>query len=569
MIVNILIFLVVLGVLVFFHELGHFLAAKACGIYCDRFSLGMPPRIFGLRIGETDYCIGLLPIGGYVKMAGQEDVPQSEEERQEEYGNVPPDRWFSNKPVWQRAIVIVAGPLMNLVLAVLLYAILLIEGTEVSETKFDSRVGYVEPKSAAATAPLYRIAEDGSTDQSAEPDAVGWETGDRILSVAGEEVENIVPDVMMAAILHADEKVEVKLERAASDGSTTHYLSPVTPKKMDGEELPRFGIAPYMTGLVDEVLDGFPARAAGLKKGDVILRANGMPVDSQTFSRLVSDLTDHDTINIEVEREGTTLELALHPRVVGRIEGAVFDPPLHEADPEKQQALPKVVAAEGPDPEAPDKPCLLRRDVVTEINGQPATTAALRDTTLNHPGETVTLTVQRPPLLFGLVRPASEETIPVRLKPVGQVGVSWQEKTIFYRPPLVRVLPESIQRAGETVSLTLQILRKLLTFGLSPKNLGGPIQIFETTTQAAHLGRMWLFETIGLISINLCIFNLLPLPVLDGGQIVFLIIEKIQRRPVSQRVAIVVQQIGLVLIIGLMLFVTYNDLMRALNRMLN
>src|SRR6056297_2980426 len=121
---DIIVFLLVLSLLIFVHELGHFMAAKACNVYVDRFSIGMPPRVFGIRLGETDYCVGLLPIGGFVKMAGQEDAPLSEEEREEQYGHVPPERWFNRKPVWQRYIVTIAGPFMNLVLAVVLYGAL-------------------------------------------------------------------------------------------------------------------------------------------------------------------------------------------------------------------------------------------------------------------------------------------------------------------------------------------------------------------------------------------------------------------------------------------------------------
>src|SRR5512147_1887991 len=97
---GILIFLAVLSTLVFWHELGHFIAAKVCGIYVDQFSIGMPPRLFGVKIGETDYCVSALPIGGYVKMAGQEDAPRSAEEREKEYAHVPPHRFYNNKPVW-------------------------------------------------------------------------------------------------------------------------------------------------------------------------------------------------------------------------------------------------------------------------------------------------------------------------------------------------------------------------------------------------------------------------------------------------------------------------------------
>src|SRR5690606_16116775 len=137
-------------------------AAKACGVYCDRFSLGMPPRVWGFKWGETDYCIGALPIGGYVKMAGQEDAPRSAEERDREYAHVPAERFYSSKPVWQRSIIIFAGPFMNLVLGVFLYGVVAYFGAEVPESKVDNRVGAVLPGSPAAEAPMYLIPEGQS-----------------------------------------------------------------------------------------------------------------------------------------------------------------------------------------------------------------------------------------------------------------------------------------------------------------------------------------------------------------------------------------------------------------------
>ena len=127
---GIIVFLLVLGLLIFVHELGHFVAAKACGVYCNRFSLGMPPRLIGFKFGETDYCLGALPFGGYVKMAGQEDAPMTEEEREKEYGHIPAHRWLNNRPLWQRVVVFAAGPFMNLVLAVILYAAVAAAGAE-------------------------------------------------------------------------------------------------------------------------------------------------------------------------------------------------------------------------------------------------------------------------------------------------------------------------------------------------------------------------------------------------------------------------------------------------------
>ncbi|MGC9054993.1 MAG: site-2 protease family protein, partial [Candidatus Hydrogenedens sp.] len=155
MLFSILVFIVVLSILIFVHELGHFVSAKLCNIYVDQFSIGMPPRLVGIKIGETDYCIGALPIGGYVKMAGQEDVPLDEKEREETYGHVPQERWFKFRPLWQRYIVIISGPFMNFVLAIIIYIILVSKGTLMPEMEVDSKIGKVEENSPAFHAPLF------------------------------------------------------------------------------------------------------------------------------------------------------------------------------------------------------------------------------------------------------------------------------------------------------------------------------------------------------------------------------------------------------------------------------
>ncbi|HOD52053.1 MAG TPA: site-2 protease family protein, partial [Candidatus Hydrogenedentes bacterium] len=229
---GVFVFIIVLGVLIFFHEMGHFIAAKACHIYVDRFSLGMPPRLFGIKLGETDYCVGALPIGGYVKMAGQEDTPLTEEERQKQYGEVPPERWFNNRPVWQRMIVITAGPVMNVVLGVLLYGIVAAVGTEVPESEVTARVGFVKPESPAATAPMYRIPDTAeNTATAGEPDTTGWRTGDLIISVDGEAMRSF-SDVGFAAILGAGRVLDVLLERS-EEGETVRYLSRIEPQHVE------------------------------------------------------------------------------------------------------------------------------------------------------------------------------------------------------------------------------------------------------------------------------------------------------------------------------------------------
>ncbi|HOE65884.1 MAG TPA: site-2 protease family protein [Candidatus Hydrogenedentes bacterium] len=561
--VDIVVFVFVLGLLVFVHELGHFVAAKSCGIYCARFSLGMPPRVWGFQWGDTDYCIGALPIGGYVKMAGQEDKPLSDEERQQEYGDVPPDRWFNNKTVWQRVIVIVAGPLMNLALGFVLYGIVAAMGGLVPESKIDNRIGYIEPGSPAQTAPLHRMTEGGGMDFARPPDAVGWKTGDRILSVGGKPVDNIL-DVAMRAILGGENMTEVVLERADATGGSTRYLSPVQPRILDDSKHPRFGVQPFSTALVKAVTPGMPA-ADVIQPGDVIVRLNGELIDSQTFTRTVESLPAGQSVVLEVEREGRRVPATIVPATVGRMKGVRFFPWLDE-EMEKSQDAPLTVL--GTTPDMKEKTDLRAGDVVVAIDGQPATPVLLRGYEKDRPGQTVTLTIKRPDVWFGLLRKGETKQVVVAIDEVRAVGMEWDTKMTYQRVPPAQVVPEAFARGIRALSVTMETLIGLTTGNVTPKELGGPVLIYQATTGAARMGYTWLLEMTAFISVNLCVFNLLPLPVLDGGQLVFLAIEGVRRKPVSLRIQEWVQQAGLVLIVALILYVTYNDLVRIVTNRL-
>lgn len=650
---DIAIFILVLGELVFFHELGHFLAAKACGIYCERFSLGMPPRLFGFKFGETDYCVGLLPIGGYVKMAGQEDVPLSEDERKEQYGSIPPNRWFMNKPVWQRVIVITAGPFMNIVLAVLIYAILVGFGAEMPESKHDNRIGYIEPDSPAATAPLYKISPDNKmADLSTEPDATGWKTGDRIVSIEGRPVENIM-DVQIENVLSGGETVIAEIERTHDDGSVARYISPVQPRKIDDSEHVRVGITPFETALVDVVIDGMPAQAAGIKHGDIVTRLNGKPVDKGTFREAISGIREGESVVLELIRDGQPTTVSVTPMLLGNFKDILIGPNLdwidtldvskplkvREEDPKllegtgflngdavvsvngesitrdlvrrlserpgdeklqvvverqgllgfgerKQVSLPDVTVGAFLQAITPfdvaAKPRVLgitakksaetgieEKDIIEEVEGQPATIALLKELRDSRIGETISVTVRKPPIGYGMMRSESTRETKLEVTAAGMVGIQWGEKTTFYRAPLARVFPEAFRETWRMIKLTVRTLESLVSQKISPRELGGPMMIYQATTNAARFGGyVGLMETTAFISVNLAIFNLLPLPVLDGGHLLFLTIESVRRKPVSARVMEWVQQAGLVLIVGLMLFVTFNDIRRWFENLL-
>jgi regulator of sigma E protease len=556
---SVFVFIVVLGVLIFFHEMGHFLAAKACNIYVERFSLGMPPRLFGVRLGETDYCVGALPIGGYVKMAGQEDRPLTEEERQEHYGDIPPERWFNNKPVWQRMIVIVAGPLMNVVLGVLLYGIVAAVGTEVPETEVTARVGFVKPDSPAASAPLYQFSDSDNKDAISRgaPDATGWQTGDWIVSIDGEPMRSF-SDVSFAAVFGAGKLLDVVIERP-QNGETVRYLSQIEPEYLDGSDHTQFGIEPFRTALIDRILPDLPAAKAGLAEGDVIRRVNGQIVDNATFTELMDDMGGEETVHLEVERDGERFTMSLQPTRIGRFEGLLFSPSLYTEEEEAKRQPPTVGYVSE---EVEEETGLKRGDVVLEVNGEPATPENLREAERNNAGQPVVLKLKQPPRIFGLARQEEIKTVELTPQPSGAIGIVWGQKMVFHRVPAIEVVPEAFRQGYKALSRTVETLVMLFTGTVSPKDLGGPVLIYQVTTTAASMGLMWLLKITAFISVNLCVFNLLPLPVLDGGHLIFLSWEGVRRRPIPEKAQERIQQVGLVLIISLLLFVTYNDILR-------
>lgn len=564
---DILVFLIVLGLLVSVHEFGHFIAAKACNVYVERFSVGMPPRIWGFQWGETDYCIGASPIGGYVKMAGQEDMPTSEERQEEHFKDVPKERWLSSRPAWQRAIVFAAGPAMNIVLAILLYAMLPIFGEYVPESRVESRIGYIEPESPAAQAPLYAVdAYSANVDREAAPDATGWQTGDLIHSVNGSNVRNIA-EVAIDAVLNQDQQVRVAIERPGENGASQRYISFAQPQLLDEDERPRFGIAPYTTPLIDRVLPGTPAEEAGLEKGDIILEANGQKVDAMVFSDIVTKKTRGEPLDLRIQRGSERIHKTLVPGVIGRLEDVVIEPPLHTADPEEQQAQPIVAGAKpSGDGESKDGPIqrLLRGDVILEINGEPATVARLREISETEPAAALNLTVERPAVMGGLMRRASTLDIETQLKPAGVIGIVWGARMVERRLPITQAIPEGFTRSWQALSRTVGFIAALFQGSLGVNDFGGPVMIFRATAAAANRGMSWLVDFVAFISINLAVFNLLPLPVLDGGHLVGLGIESITRRKVHPKVALWIQQIGVIFILMFLVFIVFNDVRRWL-----
>ena len=552
MIINFIIFFAVLSLLIFFHELGHFLAAKAFGIYVKRFSIGMPPRVIGFQWGETDYCIGALPIGGFVMMAGQEDVPLSDEEREKEYGQVPEERWFKNKNVLQRICVLLAGPSMNLVLAVLLYAIVGLVGSMVPEWEVEARVGDIEKNAPVLSTPLFLYDDKKDAPVDDTEVAVGWQIGDRIVKVDGREISNMT-DLAVEAVLGGESQSHaIILERTDMTGATTRYVSYVAPKILDDTRHARFGVGPYETALVHEIVKDSPGESAGFQKGDIIQDVDGKPVTLSGFIRYVEETAEGATITVTIQRDGTYMDIPAMPRTTGKIRG------VHIGKLDGKGTL----GVQSVSPEVADSTGLKAGDIILEVNGASLSAEDLSQLEKSSPGTPLALKVKRPAKLFGLVRDEQVFDAAITIDPVRAIGVVLQPRSVLQRVPPSRIVQHSLYQSYLAVERTIMTIVGLFNRTVSPKELGGPLMIFSVTTQAAQAGLDWLIKITAFISINLFVLNLLPLPVLDGGQVVMNAVEAIRGKPVNEKFLERLQQAGIFLLIALMLFVTYNDIER-------
>jgi regulator of sigma E protease len=426
---TILAFLFVLGVLIFVHELGHFLLARRIGVRVLTFSLGFGPKLVKVKRGDTEYCVSAIPLGGYVKMAG---------ENPEDNRTGAPDEFLS-KTKWQRFQVLVAGPIMNLVLAVVVMAVVLYQGAPV---------------------PLYEqqpvvigTFSDGSVGAKA-----GLKAGDRIVTVNGEPVDTW--EQLSALIVpKANASVNVGYVRDGRAGQVS-----VVPVGLTKYQLGDLGIQPVVHPQIVTVNKGQPAEEAGLKEGDVILGADGeLDISYENFIAKVKAHSGQP-LTLRVKRGDVAQDVVVTPRPLG------------------------------------DKVMI---------------------------GATFTFL----------------ETVSVKPGPIGAVKLS-------------------VAKNYEWAMQIFQTLGGLLTRNTSVKQLMGPVAIADLSGSAASAGWIPLFTLMAMISVNLGILNLMPVPVLDGGHIMILALEGLARRDFSMKAKEKMLGAGFILLLMLMVTVIYNDLMR-------
>jgi regulator of sigma E protease len=424
---TLLAFAFVLGVLVFVHELGHFMMARWHGVRVLTFSLGFGPKLFKVRRGDTEYAISAVPLGGYVKMAGENPEDQRTGSADE----------FLSKTKWQRFQILIMGPAMNVALAIVLLWVVLLQGAAVPAYQDQPVViGVVTADSAAARA--------------------GLRSGDRILRVNDEETPTW-EDFFMSIGAKPDRDVQLTLVREGREERIT-----VRPEAQTAYEIGDIGVLPDVYPSIQSVIPGDPADKAGLQANDQILSINGQRV---VFSSQVQELISQNA----------------------------------------------------------EKPMEMR---------------------IRRGGE------------------QSITVVPQKRDGIGMIGIRIANETRTFKPGPVEAIGLSITRNIESAGLILKTLWGLVTGETSTRQLMGPIGIAQISGESAQAGWVSLFAIMAMISLNLGLLNLMPIPVLDGGHILIMGLETVARRDFSIQVKEKMFMAGFMLLMALMITVIYNDLTR-------
>jgi regulator of sigma E protease len=545
-------FVVLIGALVFFHELGHFAVAKACGIKVLRFSLGFGPRLLAFTYGETEYSISLLPLGGYVKMLG-EGTEADEIDAGEQH------RAFANTALWQRTLVVLAGPVANFILSTVIYLCMFVG----PHTFGDNKLGVVTVGDPAWQA--------------------GIRPGDRIVAVFGKPVIRW-EDLRDAIIAHPNEDFSLTYKRADKLYDTTLKTQSRAEENAFQEQESRGKIGVSLMYLLPQVAvvdPTSPAAQAGVQTGDTIEAVDGQPVQAwYEVHDLLAAKGMGAAVQLRLRRAGASHEATVTPATP--VPGLPADL-LTSADVSGgytgltcRNTLVTAVDADTPAAKAGLQPGDRLLSIgITAPNG-PTTTRAVGvwEVDLATFGvdarSELTLTWQRGRSIQQQTLHLLAQTHRDDLKNQQTTYVlgahndpGTTDQFTYQRPVgLVEALGESLHQVGADMTLIATGVRKMAQGALPMSSMGGPIMLFVIAEHSAKQGMMQFSHTLAMVSVNLGMLNLLPVPMLDGGHLLFFLIEAITRRPPSIKMREYANALGLALVLGLMVMVFKNDLGR-------
>lgn len=541
-------FVILLGVLVFIHELGHFLVAIWCGVRVEVFSLGFGKKIFQFTRGDTTYAISLIPLGGYVKMYG-ESPELSIPEEQKKFS-------FSHKNVWQRIAIVLAGPLMNLFLAIFIFSLI-------------SAIGEKVP------APVVGQISSGS-----QADQAGLLPGDRIVSIQGFNIETWKDFNKKLLELGS---VPIKIFVQSFNSNETREIQ-LTPKMIDNPDILEFrdkipgieGLELVAKGTAVGVKPNSIAENLGIKTGDRITKFAGqevlrwyelkhysekLPMGSELqlavsrYNPKNKKTTDYNfTVPLSKIKDSNISLL----ETIGLESAELYVSTILEDSPAMRAGLQigdRIHNVGGLNLKSWDE---FTKKIRSYEKGAPPL-----DVEILRSGETVNLSLT--PKVIAHKDPMTElEVKTYKIGVASALLLGPPSSTIWKARGLGQILSTGISSSWEWTYKTIIGFVRLFQNRVSAKSIGGPIMIGQLASKTFQIGLTPFLKIMAIISINLFILNLLPIPVLDGGHLLFYSIEALRGTPLSMRKLEMAQQIGLVLLLSLMVFAIFNDITRVI-----
>ncbi len=547
--------------LIFVHELGHFLAAKLFDIKVEKFSLGFGPPIFSFKRGETTYQIALLPLGGFVKMSGDyfhtEDVAPADKSRA-----------LFSAPLYQRVIILLAGPAFNLVFPILCFFAYVTLGPLVVSPV----VGQVEPDRPA--------------------DKAGLLPGDRIVAIDGKPIWSFQ---RLKELVSQSPERSLRLQVLRGDQTLDLEATPdrATATGMFGEP-ESYGVlylTPERSGSRVGVADA-ARNQGGFVTGDRVVSVDGRPVEAQEQLLAALVAAAGRTVSVvvtrpEPKRAGAVLHAADHRPVTLQVPvpesvASLADLGLAPSENFVRRVVPGSAA---------EKAGLRPGDRIVEANGRSirlfwAWLRIMQDAAdqpvavvVERGGERIALELKNDPVPCveevtkntetfwhpGVGFGVGEQVTCAAVNQAVQTSANWESSAPIQTEIAHLSLPDamafSVRETWRVIELTATALYKLFAGDISTDNVGGPIILFKIAAQAAEAGISAYLRTLALISVNIGLVNLLPIPIFDGGNLVFCAIEAIKRRPISMRVREAASLVGLVLVVMLFILAIRNDLM--------
>ncbi|MCP4252822.1 MAG: RIP metalloprotease RseP [Candidatus Scalindua sp.] len=591
---NVVLVIIGIGLLIFIHELGHFLVAKKIGVRVFAFSLGFGPAIISKQFGETEYRISLIPLGGYVKLAGE----------QREDSNTGEDWEFMSKKPWQRAAVLVAGVTCNTILAFILFIV----AFQVGVPFITSEIGQTVPGGPAWEA--------------------GIRSGDKIVRINNVDDPDFEDIFISVALNGSPEGINMAIER---DDETFNVN--VMPEYDATVGVQRIGIAPASTLEVDKIFTvenaDTPAQVSELNVNDEILSVNDKAIATVNDFKKIVNSNPGKELNLSVLRSDRKIDIKVTPSVITRwmiglscatskLDGVKKDSFAHSLGLEKGDEVVKVNTHDvygfseliSTIKSSPDGMITLQVKRDNEVKNikftklGEETVKEFSEGIFPHYGLTVDSTVEDFPAEKSGIKPGDKitsisgeevtewsqlltlvtasqgkefeiawthnyETVTKTIKPQknvksahGMLGIKFREKKEYRRYGFFKACGVGSRKTVINIKRIYLTIQGFVSKKLSTKALGGPVLIAQASYASAQSGIGKLMYFMAIISINLAVINILPVPVLDGGHIMFLGIEKLKGSPVSEKTMAIANYIGMGMVLTLMIYATKNDIMR-------